>query len=82
MSWAGLPGMGKPFIEQSTAIYHICGALPLMSELPLAHEGLDLSHDTLLDMGLTHIEEVLSFGHTEGFRPYEYWDKVKSTRKD
>lgn len=78
MSWGALPGMGKPYMEQSTAIYHVCGSLPLMSELPLAHEDLDISCDTLLDMGLLHIEEVLAFGHNEGFRPYEYWPKVRA----
>lgn len=78
LSWAALPGMGKPFLEQSSAIYHVSGALPLMSELPLARQGLDISCDTLLDMGLIHIEEVLEFGHSEGFRPYEYQHKIKT----
>lgn len=77
LSLAGLPGMGKPFMEQSTGIYHVCGALPLMSELPMAHQGLDISCDLLLEIGLTHLEEVLAFGHSEGFRPYEYWQKIK-----
>ena len=33
----------------------------------------------MLDIGLLTLEEVLSFAHRDGFRPYELWDKVKKT---
>jgi hypothetical protein len=80
MSWADIPGMGKPFFEQSTAIYHTCGATPLMCELPIGMKPFSFTLDTMLDVGLTCIQETLRFGHDEGFRPYEYWSKVKAAR--
>jgi hypothetical protein len=80
MSWADIPGLGKPYFEQTSAIYHTCGATPLMCELPTGMKPLAYSMDTMLDIGLTCIHEVLRFGHDEGFRPYEYWSKIKAAR--
>ena len=76
MSWAGLPGMGKPYLEQITAIYHVCGALPLLLELPAGCKEWELSCDAMLDIGLISIEEILFYAHTDGLRPYENWEKV------
>ncbi|MFO7535290.1 MAG: M14 family zinc carboxypeptidase [Kiritimatiellia bacterium] len=81
MSWASLPGMGKPFIEQSTAVYHACGALPVMCELPTGGNGCDASCDDLLTIGLLTIEEILRYAHNEGLRPYEYWKKVRGAAR-
>jgi hypothetical protein len=77
ISWASLPGMGKPFIEQSTAVYHACGAMPVMCELPSGSKEYFCSLDDLLTIGLLTIEEILRYAHNEGLRPYEYWKKVR-----
>jgi hypothetical protein len=76
-SWATLPGMGKPFIEQSSAVYHACGALPVMCELPNGCQEYFCSCDDMLTIGLLTIEEVFRYAHNEGLRPYEYWKKVR-----
>lgn len=34
LSWAQLPGLGKDNLTQIEAIYQVCGALPLLCELP------------------------------------------------
>lgn len=74
LSWAGLPGMGKPILTQTGAIYHVCGALPFLCEFPY---GGPLKCEQLLDIGLITFEEVLAYAHRDGLRPYELWDKVK-----
>jgi hypothetical protein len=76
-SWATLPGMGKPYIEQSSAVYHSCGALPVMCELPTGGKDFFCSCDDMLTIGLLTIEEILRYAHNEGLRPYEYWKKVR-----
>jgi hypothetical protein len=76
-SWATLPGMGKPFIEQSTAVYHVSGALPVMCELPNGCKEYFCSCEDMLTIGLLTIEEIFRYAHNEGFRPYEYWKKVR-----
>lgn len=79
MSWAGLPGLGKPYMEQMSAVYMVCGALPVMCELPTGGQAVPLTCDQLLDIGLITIEETLAFAHTDGLRPYELWEKVKKS---
>jgi hypothetical protein len=79
LSWASLPGLGKPFIEQSTAIYHSCGALPIMCELPTGCTEYFCSCDDMLTIGLLTLEEIFRYAHNEGLRPYEYWKKVRAT---
>jgi hypothetical protein len=76
-SWVGLPGLGKPYIEQMCAVYHVAGAMPLMVELPIGCQEYFYSLDDMLDVGLIVIEEILAFAHTDGLRPYETWSKVK-----
>ena len=77
MSWAGLPGMGKPGFNQMAAVYHVCGALPLMCELPAGNDLTPMTCDQMLDIGLLTIEETLIYAHDDGLRPYEWWRKVK-----
>lgn len=77
MSWAGLPGLGKPYMEQMAATYMVCGALPVMAELPAGTSGRPLTCDQMLDIGLITIETILAFAHTDGLRPYELWEKVR-----
>jgi hypothetical protein len=77
LSWTGLPGMGKPFLEQMTAVYHVCGANPLMVELPIGCQEYFYTLDQMLDVGLLTLEEILFYAHTDGLRPYETWSKVK-----
>jgi len=77
VSWAGLPGMGKPGLCQITAIYFNCGALPMLCELPTGYDLAPMSCEEMLDIGLITIEETLFYAHRDGLRPYELWDKVK-----
>ena len=76
MSWAGLVGMGRPYLNQISATYHVCGAMPIMAELPCGAAEWPFTADEMLDIGLLTIEETLSFAHKDGLRPYEYWEKV------
>lgn len=81
LSWASLPGMGKPFIDQSTAVYHVCGALPVMCELPTGCKDYFCSCEDMLTIGLLTLEEIFRYAHNEGLRPYEYWKKVRDKRQ-
>ena len=80
LSWAGLPGMGKPGFSQIEAVYFTCGAMPILCELPTGYELAPFSCDEMLDIGLIAIEEMLFYAHRDGLRPYETWDKVKKAR--
>ena len=82
LSWAQLPGMGKDNLTQIEAIYHNCGALPLLCELPAGADNKPFTPDEMLDIGLITLEELLFFGLKDGFRPYEYRQKIiNSTKK-
>jgi len=76
-SWAGLPGMGQPFLDQINAVYHVCGAMPMLCEFPAGTHTHYYSCDQMLDIGLLALEEILFYAHTDGLRPYEFWAKVK-----
>jgi len=78
LSWAGLPSLGKPFLDQVNATYLVSGCLPLLCELPA---GSPYTLDQLLDIGLLTIEETLRYAHMGGLRPYENWEKVKAKLK-
>ena len=78
LSWADLPGMGKPYLEQMSATYHVCGGLPIMCELPSGCQEWFCSCDDMLDIGLLVLEEVLAFAHSDGLRPYEFWEKARA----
>jgi len=54
---------------QSDAIYHACGALPLVIEFPCGYQGVPGTHDELLDIGLTVLESISAFGNRYRFRP-------------
>jgi len=77
LSWVGLPGLGTQFMSQASAIYHVCGATPVLCEFPLGYQLKPFSPEDMLDITLITFEEMLQFAHTEGFRPYEFWTKVK-----
>ena len=79
LSWAGLPGYGKPFIEQMTAVYHVSGATPVMVEMPTGGQSSPYTEEQLLDIGLITIEEILVYAHRDGMRAYEWWDKAKKS---
>jgi hypothetical protein len=78
LSWAALPNMGKPYITQMDAVYLSCGGLPIMCEMPAGASNKPFSLDEMLDIGLLTIEEVLSYAHSDGLRPYELWEKVRA----
>jgi len=54
---------------QSDAIHHACGALPLVVEFPCGWKGVPPTHDDILDIGLTVLEEIAAFGARYRFRP-------------
>jgi hypothetical protein len=68
--------MGKPNMDQADAVYHACGALPLLCELPGSGAG-GFTADQMLDAGLMTIEEILRHAQCDGLRPYELWAKVR-----
>jgi hypothetical protein len=70
-----LPKNGRPFLDQGNAIYHVCGAMPIVGEFPAGCDINPFSPDELLDIGLLTIEETLSFALLEGFRPYECFNE-------
>lgn len=76
MSWQ-MPGMGKPYIEQMSGTYHVCGATPVMCELPSGTKGGGHTLEQMVDIGLITIEEILVYADRDGLRAYECWDKVK-----
>lgn len=75
-SWIGMPET-VPVINQNSAIWHVCGALPLLCEMPAGISAQPMSEDQIVDIGLLAIEEVLFFAHTQGLRPYENWEKMQ-----
>jgi len=79
LSWAALPGMGRPSIDQIDATYHVCGGTPIMVELPAGTDIRPFTCEQMLEIGLITIEEILEYAHRDGLRPYEYWQKVKAT---
>jgi hypothetical protein len=54
---------------QSDALYHACGALPLLIEFPYGYGKVPDSHEGLLDIGLNVIDEIAAFGNRYRFRP-------------
>ncbi len=59
---------GRAF-TQPDAIYHQCGATPLLVEFPTRTEGNPLTFDQVLDVGLMVFETILCFGREFGFHP-------------
>jgi hypothetical protein len=56
---------------QSDGIYHACGALPLVVEFPMGWQNVPDTHDEILDIGLTALDEICAFGNRYRFRPRE-----------
>lgn len=56
---------------QSDALYHASGALPLVVEFPMGWQNVPDTHDEILDIGLTVLEEIAAFGSRYRFRPNE-----------
>lgn len=75
LSWQ-LPGMGKPYVEQTTAVYQVCGATPLLTEVPQGTLEAGISCDQMLDLCLFLMEEVLNYAMSDGLRAYESRYKV------
>ena len=80
LSWVGLPGLGKPAMNQMNAVYHVSGALPLLCEYPQGGDTGVYTLESLLDLGLIVFEEVLQYGRHDGFRPYEWRQKMLKQR--
>lgn len=81
LSWADLPGSGKPHIDQSTATYHVCGALPILIEFPAGFKGTGYTLDQIVDITLTCFEEIFAYALTEGLRPYQWRQKVLAAQQ-
>lgn len=79
LSWAGLVAMGKHIINQINAVYHVCGAMPILCEFPSGNDLRYMDHHELLDIGLITLEEILFYAHRDGLRPYELWEKVRKS---
>ena len=75
-SWVQLPGFGKDLLNQASAIYHCCGALPLLCELPCGTDYRPFNPAEIVDIGLYAIEELLAYALSDGLRPFEYRPKV------
>jgi Zinc carboxypeptidase len=76
-SWVQLPGHGKSHaLQQPSSIYHSCGALPILCEMPAGTDFKPFTADEMLDIGLITIEELLFYALEDGLRPYEYRPKV------
>ncbi len=73
LSWDGLHP--KPVLDQNGAIFYVCGATPVLVELPAAYAGSKASCSQILDIGLLTIEEALNYAHHDGMRPYEFYEK-------
>jgi hypothetical protein len=54
---------------QTDAIYHCCGALPLLVEFPCGYQNVPDNPDEILDIGMLALEEVVAFGAAYRFRP-------------
>ena len=63
------PGGFTRAFTQPDAVYHQCGATPLMVEFPCNTKGNNLDFDTILDVGLCVLETIIIFGNDLGFRP-------------
>ena len=76
-SMGNVPNYGVPALDQYSAVYQACGALPALVEFPAGTDIRPFTCGQLLDIGLTTFEEILYFALHEGFRPYESWDEIK-----
>jgi hypothetical protein len=56
---------------QTDAVYHACGALPILIEFPCGYQNLPDNHKDIVDIGLNVIDEICAFGNRYRFRPRE-----------
>jgi len=54
---------------QTDVIYHCSGALPVLVEFPCGYQNLPSTHEEILDIGMSALEEVAAFGVAYRFRP-------------
>jgi hypothetical protein len=62
------PYCGQVFY-QSDALHHHCGALPVLMEFPCGEPAPPGTLDEILDVSMTALAELLTFGAFHGFRP-------------
>ncbi|MEI6422848.1 MAG: M14 family zinc carboxypeptidase [Lentisphaerota bacterium] len=74
LSWEGLDC--KPVLTQNEAIFYVCGATPVLIELPIGMDIWPATCSEMLDIGLITIEESLEYAHHDGMRPYEFFEKI------
>ncbi|MDA0839167.1 MAG: M14 family zinc carboxypeptidase [Planctomycetota bacterium] len=56
---------------QSDAVYHACGAVPLLIEFPCGWQNNPDNHGDILEIGLTVLHELAAFGGHYRFRPID-----------
>ena len=66
--WGVAGGMTRAF-TQADAVYHQCGAMPILCEFPSSTTGHDLTMATILDVGLAALAAMAAYGVEFGFRP-------------
>ena len=66
---------------QGDAVYHACGALPVLIEFPCGWENVPDNHRSILDIGLAVLEEVAVFGAHYRFRPRDSCAGAHHARK-
>jgi len=54
---------------QTDAVYHACGALPLLVEFPCGWVARPPKHEDLLEISLAALDEIFAFGNRFPFRP-------------
>jgi len=80
ISWAGLVSMGKPLLMQGSAVYLVCGAMPMLTEFPVGSAIALFICDQMLDIVFFVYEEILFYAHMDGLWSYELWIKVKQRK--
>jgi hypothetical protein len=49
----------------------------MLCEFPHGGDNAPFTCEQMLDIGLITLEETLHYAHTDGLRPYEWWEKEK-----
>jgi len=62
------PNAGSRAFTQVDAVYHQCGALPLLIEFPTGVDWNPYTFEQVLDGGLAALETIMIFGNDIGFR--------------
>lgn len=56
-------------LYQTDAVYHNCGALPLLIEFPCGYQNVPDNHEEILDIGTSVLAEIVAFGNQYPYRP-------------